>query len=750
MNIRLNDFSMLAGLNLETNDYDPDKASAAKKERDKKEEEKNKKNIDDLMKKERSSQRDRKDNNRGNKRGSDFTAYAPYNFIPFPEIILDGEEISHDSVASELLSGEVSYKIEAKTPIFIGNGNKQEHFYKNSYGEYAIPGSSIRGMIRSNAQILGMSDVDDDIDNYKLMFREVANGVDKKYYNEILGTKPIPIEGHNISVLTNVEAGILKNEDGNYVIYPVEKDSSFKDLEKMNYYPISEKTIISAIQESKKDNKPSKFDYFKKNPYLLQHKINNIFYEYQEYEMVNNERIIKNHYVSMPDEKLFNEGVAEINKLIETFKEKDFKSYKIELNRIKKIFENKKHKIKDYLNEVYHPFYRLVSFESKGRLVTSVGKTGEYSRKGYLVSSGAMQEKKIMYIIPIDHVKTVKISVKDKVIREFEIDFNRRKNQLIGSSKNPDAPDYKEKKAYYSLPESGIERPVFYIQSGDDVEYIGFTPRLRIFYNHEIKDGFPKSKKTGNKDLCKILFGYTDTDNNKAYKSRVSFTDATIIKDAGECPEAGVVLGEPKPSAYLNYVENGKTYNNDFNLRGIKQYWLSDCSKNWTLRENPNKSNNNNIGSTIRALNTGSVFEGTIRFHNLTENELGLILWSIKLENNCWMNIGKAKSYGFGTIQIKDIQLRCFEKTKGYDLNDFDLNPFANKDADDYINKYKKFLNGKLKTTWDNNPSIKALLSMKNSTKIPSNEKVSYMSLEEFRKQKNNKATLPKIDDIIS
>ena len=53
------------------------------------------------------------------------------------------------------------------------------HFRKNENGKYCIPGSSVRGLIRNNVQILGFSSFEDDIDDYALMYRNVANGAEK-------------------------------------------------------------------------------------------------------------------------------------------------------------------------------------------------------------------------------------------------------------------------------------------------------------------------------------------------------------------------------------------------------------------------------------------------------------------------------------------------------------------------------------------------------------------------------------------
>ena len=178
---------------------------------------------------------------------------APYNFVPFSQNVIpyDLEKpVSHDAISKDLLSGVIDYTITAKTPIMIDDG--QEIFWRNPYGEEAIPGSSLRGLCRSNAQILSLSGVCDDVDDYALMYRNVASGLQRKYYNQILGAGQITVETgrkkQRISILKSVRAGYLVNRDGRYFIYDTEIDridaASCEDADDvMNYYVLSERKL---------------------------------------------------------------------------------------------------------------------------------------------------------------------------------------------------------------------------------------------------------------------------------------------------------------------------------------------------------------------------------------------------------------------------------------------------------------------------------------------------------------------------
>jgi len=143
-----------------------------------------------------------------NNKNSNFTkkelitkqSVAPYNFVPLPEkaevISQKIEELqSHAEINKEKNSGYIEYEIENITPLIIGKGkekkeakdNKEEsflidkkkekkndknvYFFKNDKGEYTIPGSTMRGLLRNNMAILSFSNVSEDIEDGRFYFR---------------------------------------------------------------------------------------------------------------------------------------------------------------------------------------------------------------------------------------------------------------------------------------------------------------------------------------------------------------------------------------------------------------------------------------------------------------------------------------------------------------------------------------------------------------------------------------------------
>ena len=90
---------------------------------------------------------------------NDIPIRAPYNFVPFSNKVLcrygSVKELpSHDRLDKDLHSGEIHLTIEAKTPLFISD--KNGYFFRTPAGTCAIPGSSLRGLVRRICRFWGL------------------------------------------------------------------------------------------------------------------------------------------------------------------------------------------------------------------------------------------------------------------------------------------------------------------------------------------------------------------------------------------------------------------------------------------------------------------------------------------------------------------------------------------------------------------------------------------------------------------
>lgn len=486
-------------------------------------------------------------------------ARAPYSFVPFcPKLIQRYSTVEqlppHDIWDKDLLTGEIQVTITAETPIFISNGAARDDikgwkdldFYRAVDNRYAIPGSSLRGLIRTNMQILGMGlirpnvDFDDDTYFYRDFTSASASlgGRVKATYDTILGVETVK----NKTIATAVQGGYLHCENGKYTIVPVQGK------------------VLTITRES------------------------NIAEKWRE-------------RWAFTEEIWYQTVDTEVTALSADKPQED-----------------------DWLH-------------------------------GTLLGTGWMKKVKNLYIFPDeDTSKEAKIvELTQNEINIYKDDWKMRKNSLSGTRKE------KQDSEFWALPEEGYAKPVFYISNGMTTSF-GMCQYLRVAYGHSLSYYLPEAHKQIKGlflDYPNAILGFSE--NKISYRSRVSVDDIVAVGEPKTMPLVEMILGEPKPSFYPNYMIDGKNFNDDYQndqervrgyLRGFKQYWMKPEEKT-TVPADKKK-----VASAIKALPEGTKFTGTIRYKNLHEDELGLLLWCLQLNNSCSQNIGKAKPYGYGRISI--------------------------------------------------------------------------------------------------
>jgi len=164
------------------------------------------------------------------------TVKAPYNFVPFAEKPIfryaSAEKLPpHDRWDPTLLTGEIHVTFDSISPVFVGATNEDPHFYKTPDGKTAIPGSSVRGMVREAMQILSFGHIKpgEDFTDARLFFREMAGKKDsvmddlKQYYmNDVLDVHPelSDSKAPKDRMPRNVQTGFLIKTGPNYSIIP--------------------------------------------------------------------------------------------------------------------------------------------------------------------------------------------------------------------------------------------------------------------------------------------------------------------------------------------------------------------------------------------------------------------------------------------------------------------------------------------------------------------------------------------------
>ncbi len=119
---------------------------------------------------------------------------APYNFVPLSDTVVIpewGSKVSHDLPFRDGVSGELELTIEALAPIMVGGEQKQGteresgqvRFFQTPDKRYAIPGSSLRGVIRSVTEIATFSRMNR-IDDKRFGLRDISGTYVSASYTE--------------------------------------------------------------------------------------------------------------------------------------------------------------------------------------------------------------------------------------------------------------------------------------------------------------------------------------------------------------------------------------------------------------------------------------------------------------------------------------------------------------------------------------------------------------------------------------
>ena len=624
-----------------------------------------------------------KDNKkRGNKkqdnkdpRVSSTWATAPFNFIRFPEEVYTrykncDELPKFDNYNKNLNTGYIDYTFVNETPLFVGDEKGRDKdivdFFRNSDNEICIPGSSLKGVIRSNTEILSFS-YPEFVEDRLYLYRKFASAdTSSKQYKDIIKVE----RGQSID--TVVKAGYIKKKGDRYYLYQAKK------VNNKTFFPISERKL-------RQNNLPE----------------NKVKYMYTK-ELLN-------------------------------YKGKNGKDWdRFARNRYN-------------LNRNYRPYSTSISFDIDSEnhfKQISVNNSCKY--KGILCNNNHLGSKSKHYIINEIDENSKPIEIDSREIIAYKNDCETNKQRTNSE--------------YYLLPGEKYgnkitenPRPFFYIMKDNKVAYFGRSPYLRIFYKNSVRDCI-NTKYVPGIDYANAMYGYTvdkkqgsplkNMENN--FKSRISFMDA-VCKNPKTVKEVKYFnLASPKSSCYNLYLDQYgvemkkeiNTYSSDSKpeIRGYKFYWhhKGDVDINKISLDKPS-----NITSNLRnIMKKGNEFSGKIYFQNLTDDELGLLLLSIKYNEKSRENLGMAKAYGLGRVNFDNIDLYlekienkflCFNNN--YEKID-DIQYYKYKYMDFIEDNHTKVVYNKLFEEID---EINDYLDSKEA--LISDEYTKYMTLNEFTKE---------------
>lgn len=122
---------------------------------------------------------------------------SPYNFIPLADTVHtpDWQDVSQDVPLEDGVSGTFDIEISTKSPTIVGDEKQggAVNFFTTPDGKFAIPGSSIKGMIRSIVETMTNARLSQ-IDDTKISYRAFTESYTQEFTrvvqpNEIWATK---------------------------------------------------------------------------------------------------------------------------------------------------------------------------------------------------------------------------------------------------------------------------------------------------------------------------------------------------------------------------------------------------------------------------------------------------------------------------------------------------------------------------------------------------------------------------------
>ncbi|HBE19306.1 MAG TPA: TIGR03986 family CRISPR-associated RAMP protein [Cyanobacteria bacterium UBA11149] len=550
-------------------------------------------------------------------------AIAPYNFVELPEKVVEAElplpegdrYHAHKDVELPRHTGRIECTLTTESPLYTRCGWHPDDFAE--YGEEAfqklpyeikskrasffinpktekptIPGSSIRGMLRTLVEIVTFSKIDRVSDEHRLFFRAVASNPDKESWGK---------EYKNHVEPKKVKAGYLKKDSEGWYIQPAKTEQG---------------ATFAWVGETS---------------------------------------------LNLPNLKIFN-------------------------------------------NDKYEPQYRSVSYRNvavdnkdraKRLFAHNVELPDTHPKKGVLVTSGNMKQgnepsprRNHCVVFDESNSTSSKLRLDDKAIEHY-------RNALTDFQKT--APFDKD----WGILEEN--RPVFYCPPEKGKNIVGFfgqSPNFRIPYSPEgnghattVVDFIPKDlRKLDSIDLADAIFGWVKKESkddklpqgfDKQRAGRVFITDALYQKNQNGIwyenePLTPQILSEPKPSYFPHYMVQSNVDKLELKhyasqpvaetvIRGHKLYWHKGSDPNFKPPQ-PKKV----IGSTkkvevsdvevsdtqttlIKPINKGVTFKFDIHFENLSQVELGVLLWVLDIaqDNRYRLKLGMGKPLGLGAVKIE-------------------------------------------------------------------------------------------------
>jgi len=603
-------------------------------------------------------------------------ATSPYNFVPLPS---DDEVILLDNRMEGNLSGHIQMEIENLTHLFVGSDKGKNFMIGDSL---AIPGSSIRGMIRQLSEIISFGKFTHFNARKRLYIRNFA----------------------------------MKNSDAkDYYIERTKSDDSRKPIKIgfLNYDRHAKQFYILECQDQEFEMKAKRI---RENGKTFQYRI-------------------EGSHINLYSGPMPNKGKAKKHWKILNEISSDHKHY-IPIEVVQDYHSDSSRKASGDMKNILAKAKRNGNQNADQARVFKHGVPIFYSMEGDEVKSfGHTRYYRIPYHLTIgDHVS-------DKLQSEDKIDLVESLFGTINQSKavpgklqitdavGPPKAGHTEESLLQILSNPRPTSYQLYLdQSGvrdfKDLRHWGMEDANIRGYKQYWQRHTNQSKTLNwRKSRFRIIeFEKMFKLKRNAYQSYVKEnSDLFRIEDARKKADIRIAFNKPfsqMPDSIQQQIRDAMANAKEHTFQFKK----------------------------VHAVQPGNTFAGSrIYFDKLSKEELGLLLSALQLPEDCYHRLGGGKPLGMGVVQLK-YKLFLTDRKERYTSvlaeKQWAEATQAEVDPDTYIKSFEKFLesNGvKLPfwTTHDRMKSLKAILTFKKDNMAENDwlQGTKYQKLDKFRKR---------------
>lgn len=561
------------------------------------------------------------------------TLKVPYNFVPLNEKVVRPywiDHISHDVPFKDGLSGTLKLTLTAESPIFVRRGTAKPpqdnndktkeqqaayEFEQDENDNYFIPGSSLRGMVRSVVETLSFGRMISRVSERRYAVRDLSRGAYDIYLSQFSA------RGENAT-----QCGWLRfdKDSKQYIVQECGAPG------RISQYVLQEQTNVPIIDYYSKEGG---FDNSKDSEKSAERKYK-LFADHQAADMLNSPQFIKSY-----------------TKEVTTEVKGNTKTFVVERCKIGRKDDEDTGKGKIVLTG--QPGERFLN--TKGKKPKMSGKFLEF-----VFWEDENVEEIIVQNDIIDDFKSAYLDYLPE--KQQSDDYKWRKKQLENGGKIP---------IFYRR---GVDK-----KGQPTVEHFGLSYLYKLPYDNTVEDSIRENQdKPEAYDLADAIFGMVSTNGSKStldfLKGRVQFSHAKTENTQTKSEEK-VILGEPRASFYPTYMkQSGKAHTGRYNtfmddratakpIAGRKRYPVLEDGTRKTNFEGVEADSP--LITKFLPLDAGTTFTCDLHYHNLRPVELGALLSALTFHGTekSRHQVGMAKPLGFGKVKMNVEKLTAQEQT---------------------------------------------------------------------------------------